>query len=410
MGREKDKLWKYLKTLEDDRILCMFCGRSFAASITRMRYHLAGLKGHDIEICPKVPESVRNEASRASDSSRKTEIVSTSSPKKKSKTSHQPKATGACTKDKSEADTFLLRFLAVNKLPPNASEIPHFRDLLTSVAKVGPGYELPTYSELQSRQILDAKKEIEEYIGKTKKLFTKTGCTLIISMVEINSKLECLNFFVCSPGGWICLEKVRVPEEGTTFHSFKDNVCRIIESLGPKNVVQVILDDSKNSMVCCFTDFKGDNFFSEVIEVIQRKYTWIYLSRCAAGELGEILRCICSDVICIRETIQLAKRIFKYMCKHNSTLKLLRKQQHPRNEEYSCSEKNKIATELFMLNSILQIEKELRALQIPMAPASREGEGLSSENDAAMVVQKAIYSTEFWSNGKKVVQILQPLF
>lgn len=61
-----------------------------------------------------------------------------------------------------------------------------------------------------------------------------------------------------------------------------------------------------------------------------------------------------------------------------------------------------------MLNSILQTE--LPPLQMTMAPASHEGEGLSIENDAAMVVQKAIYSTEFWSNGKKVVQVLQPLF
>ncbi|KDO47501.1 hypothetical protein CISIN_1g0047861mg, partial [Citrus sinensis] len=144
--------------------------------------------------------------------------------------------------------------------------------------------------------------------------------------------------------------------------------------------------------------------------VIQSKYAWIYLSRCATGELVEILLYIRSEVRWIRETIQLAKQIFKYMCKCNSTLQLLRKQLHPGNKEYSCSEKNKIAIEFFILNSILQIEKELQALGIQMAPASCEGEGLSSENDAAMVVQKAIYSTEFWSNGKKVVRVLQPLF
>lgn len=63
-----------------------------------------------------------------------------------------------------------------------------------------------------------------------------------------------------------------------------------------------------------------------------------------------------------------------------------------------------------MLNSILQTEKELQPLQIAMAPAFHEGEWLSSENDTAMVVQKALYSTEFWSNGKKVVQVLQPVF
>ena len=335
MGRGKDKNWEYVEALEDGRLLCKFCRTSYAATITRMRYHLAGVIKRDIEPCPKVPESVRKAVSqeiKPSDSSRKTKTVSTSSPKKKSKTFHQPKVAGACKTDKSKANTSLVRFLVSNKLSLDVSRTPYLGDLLSSVAEVGHGYELPTYSELQSQQILDAKEEIEEYIGKTKKLFTKTGCTLIISKVEINSKPECLNFFVCSPGGWICLEKVRIPEEGMTFHSFKDNVCRIIKELGPKNVVQVILDDPKNCTECCFTDIRGDNFFSEVIEVIQREYAWIYLSRCATGEVWQILLHICSKVRWIRETIQSAKQIFKDRFKHNSTLQLPRKQQHPRNK------------------------------------------------------------------------------
>lgn len=408
MVRVKDKIWEYIEVLEDDRLLCKFCRTSYAAGITRMRYHFAGLKRHDIEPCPKVPESVRNAVSQeiqASDRSRKTKIVSTSSPKQKSKTFHQPKVAGARKTDKSKFITSLGRFLDSNKLTVDA---PYLDDLLRSVIEVGHGYELPTDSELQSQKNLDAEKEIEEYIGKTKKLFTKTGCTLIISEVEINSKLECLNFFVCSPGGWFLLEKVRIPEEGLTFRSFKNNVCRIIKELGPENVVQVILDDPKNCMECCFTDIRGDNFFSEVKEVIQREYAWIYLSRCATSELWQILLHICSKVRWIRETIQSAKQIFKDKFEHNNTLQLPRKQQHPRNKEYSCREKYKIAIEFSILNSILQTEQELQPLPITMAPASHKGEGLSSENDAAMFVQK--YSTEFWSNGKKVVQVLQPVF
>ncbi|KAL9426401.1 hypothetical protein AB3S75_033225 [Citrus x aurantiifolia] len=240
MGREKDKLWEYVKPLEDGRISCLFCERHFAGGITRVRYHLAGLKGHDIEPCLKVPERVRNAASQeiqASDNSRKTKIVSTSSPRKKSKTFHPPKVAGVCKKDKSKVNTSLVRFLVSNNLSLDVSTLPYLGDLLSNVAEVGHGYELPTYSELQSQKNLDAEKEIEEYIGKTKKLFTKTGCTLIISGVEINSKLECLNFFVRSPGGWFLIEKVRIPEEGMTFRSFKNNVCRIIKELGPENVV-----------------------------------------------------------------------------------------------------------------------------------------------------------------------------
>lgn len=114
MVRVKDKIWEYIEVLEDDRLLCKFCRTSYAAGITRMRYHFAGLKRHDIEPCPKVPESVRNAVSQeiqASDRSRKTKIVSTSSPKQKSKTFHQPKVAGARKTDKSKFITSLGRFL-----------------------------------------------------------------------------------------------------------------------------------------------------------------------------------------------------------------------------------------------------------------------------------------------------------
>lgn len=390
MGRHKDELWKHVKALDGNRFSCNYCGMSISGGITRIRFHLSGHKGHDIKTCLNVPAHVQKEASQqiqASNNGRENENISTSAPKKKTKRSHQPEVAGACKKDKSEVDKLLAKFLDSNYLSLDVSEIPHLRDLLVHVAEFGPSYELPTYSDL--RPLLN-NKEIEEYIGRTKKLLNKTGCTLIISKVETNLKLGSLNFFICSPGGWMCLEKVSVSEKGMTFCCFTDNVCRIIESLGPDNVVQVILDDSKDRMVCCFTDFTGDNFFPEVMKVIQRKYAWIYLSRCANGELVVTLQRICLEVSLIHETLQSAKVIFKHVREHHSTL-LLRKEQHPRNREYSCSELNEIAIEFFMLNSILQIENGLQALQTPMAP-------------------EAIYSTEFWRNGKKVVQVLQPLF
>ena len=35
---------------------CLHCGQSFTKSVTKMRYHLSGLRGHDIKVCQKVPD------------------------------------------------------------------------------------------------------------------------------------------------------------------------------------------------------------------------------------------------------------------------------------------------------------------------------------------------------------------
>ncbi|XP_050257746.1 uncharacterized protein LOC126702924 [Quercus robur] len=42
---------------------CKFCECIFARGATRIKYHLVGAKGHDINICKKVPKEVQEEAS-----------------------------------------------------------------------------------------------------------------------------------------------------------------------------------------------------------------------------------------------------------------------------------------------------------------------------------------------------------
>ena len=61
MVRKKDRFWEYAKDL-NGRFKCKFCERKFAGGATRIKCHLAGVKGHDIDICTKVSKEVQEEA------------------------------------------------------------------------------------------------------------------------------------------------------------------------------------------------------------------------------------------------------------------------------------------------------------------------------------------------------------
>ena len=61
MGRKKDQCWEHAEDL-NGRFKCKFCERDFAGGATRIRRHLAGVKGHDIDICTKVSKEVQEEA------------------------------------------------------------------------------------------------------------------------------------------------------------------------------------------------------------------------------------------------------------------------------------------------------------------------------------------------------------
>ena len=79
MGRKKDQIWMHVEQLNDNCFKCTFCERVFSGGATRIKYHLAGDKGHNIEICTKVPEEVLEEASLTiSKPNKKLKVASTS--------------------------------------------------------------------------------------------------------------------------------------------------------------------------------------------------------------------------------------------------------------------------------------------------------------------------------------------
>lgn len=139
-----------------------------------------------------------------------------------------------------------------------------------------------------------------------------------------------------------------------SFHHFIDSICSTIESLGPEHIVQLILDDSDDSMVDHSAEFRG-HFFNAVVEMIILKHPWIHPSKCADGELGALLLLIYLYVPWIHKTTQLCKIDIQIFVKHY--IALLPRKKHTRTKEYNRGGLAKIAIELFMLNSILEAEK-----------------------------------------------------
>ncbi|KAG5223378.1 disease resistance protein [Salix suchowensis] len=56
--------WNHVEKMDDGRKGCKYCGRLFPkdTSIWRIKFHLAGVKGHGVKICGKVPQDVQDAA------------------------------------------------------------------------------------------------------------------------------------------------------------------------------------------------------------------------------------------------------------------------------------------------------------------------------------------------------------
>ena len=59
MVRKRDSFWENAEDLKNGRFLCKFCQKDFAGGISRIKSHLSGIKGRDVEICLQVPVDVQ---------------------------------------------------------------------------------------------------------------------------------------------------------------------------------------------------------------------------------------------------------------------------------------------------------------------------------------------------------------
>jgi hypothetical protein len=71
MSRPNDPFWEYVEKMDGGGVgmTCTFCGHCFSqgTSVTRIKLHLAGVKGRGVKICENVPEEVRDAACEAID-------------------------------------------------------------------------------------------------------------------------------------------------------------------------------------------------------------------------------------------------------------------------------------------------------------------------------------------------------
>nr|XP_034925326.1 probable disease resistance protein At4g27220 [Populus alba] len=69
MVRSADPFWNDVEDMNNDRMKCRFCGHLFSrkTSISRIKWHLSGLKRRGVKICENVPKEVQDAARAAID-------------------------------------------------------------------------------------------------------------------------------------------------------------------------------------------------------------------------------------------------------------------------------------------------------------------------------------------------------
>ena len=164
-----------------------------------------------------------------------------------------------------------------------------------------------------------------------------------------NCKELLLDMYAFTPIGVVYIKTLRPSGMNVVkFLHFETTLSSIMEFIESTNVVQFIIDDNND-------EFKPPK------DMCCRKYPWIYWTRCATFGV-EFLWEAMYHIPFVRCTIEVAKWIVLYIYKYKA--RVLLKGVHKKGDF--------IASNVFNLMSLLEVESELQTLQLSIRTLSNE--------------------------------------
>eukprot|EP00253_Pinus_taeda_P002247 PITA_02247 len=240
MPKALDPFWEYGTSNGGSRanLSCKLCGATMTGGVTRLKYHLAKLPGHDVGLCTvssaelvrkaleaieekdrKKEEAERNKVERAGRSfgisspdfgvedigfgpsgrgsgfgpsgrGSTTGTPSHGTPSVSARSSFFVPRTGPGAqpgikslykkKEKQEADRLMGRVIFWSDLPLTITKTnPYWQPMCDAIAVVGPGYKSATYEELRGPILQAEKQDINSRLAELKKTWEATGCTVM---------------------------------------------------------------------------------------------------------------------------------------------------------------------------------------------------------------------------------------
>jgi hypothetical protein len=177
-----------------------------------------------------------------------------------------------------------------------------------------------------------------------------------------------------------------------------DKLISVIESVGPKNVVQVITDNAANC--------KGAGL------IIEQKYDHIFWTPCVVHTLNLALKNICdanandaenAGLMWIKETVEAAFMIKNYIMNHGMRQSMF--------NEYSklkflAVADTRFASHVIMLKRFLVLKESL----VLMVVGDKWSTYREDDFDKARSVKEKLLDDFWWDNVKYIVDFTEPIY
>ncbi|XP_054788931.1 uncharacterized protein LOC129294532 [Prosopis cineraria] len=353
---KKDPAWAHVALRKEGNknvYTCLYCALSYkGGGINRLKHHLTGVSGNVVS-CSKVSFDVRHQMQELLKSGKKRKLVDVQADMKEHVSNVNAPNVPAPSKSIPESS-------ASKKKPPtmpvenyftpkttlgSQPDCPFFQKAVDAIASIGLGFKGLTTYEFRVNLLNDWKKE------------------LFMKFVDASDLVK---------------------DAKTSFSLFSE----VIEWVGPKNVVHVVIDNAANYIACG--------------KLIKEKYKSIYWSPCAAHCLNLTLK----DIASMSHVSQLttkASKITVFVYNHMVFLSWLRKRKGWK--EIMHPGATRFATTFIILHSIYMQKHDLQALITDKHFMDHK----LSRTEAGIIVSAIILDNRFWNECLEVVKIVSPL-
>ncbi|KAI3842174.1 hypothetical protein MKW92_013889 [Papaver armeniacum] len=413
------------------RLRCNYCGKEITRPY-RLKNHLAGIR-EQVLPCDEVPEKVRKQMKNdimrrrnadANTSSKdpckqKGNLHESSHPSLSKKRKHCATFESGL-KDKDEKAQSLIdpkqlnardagkiekvaedsssrqiqrcigRFFFENGIDFSAANSPYFQKMVRALIGCrSVVYKVPSCDDLKGWILQEELKASQEHVREIVHSWGSTGCSILLDGWTDGKGRDLINFVVDSPKGPIFMKSADVSDTLGDVDAMIALLTGVIEEVGVQNVVQIVSYTTLGSV-----DVAGKK--------LTEKYRTISWTVCASHCIGLIL-----DKIGMldpwRGVLGKAKDISKFICSHETVLKLTRK--HTFGLDIVSSRRIKSLTPFLMLEGIESQKKNLKNM---FCSLEWKSSNLASTPDG-MCVADLVTGESFWTEAQMLLKGSIPL-
>ena len=286
MPKALDPFWEWgspIDPVNRQILTCNLCGKRMTGGISRLKYHLAQIAGHDVGPCKETTpeiiakatqaiegtglrkqykEAVRNQLASRSGSAAGVGASGTSPDTDTHSTQHSTSpfmVSSRCNpggqpsirsmvkvKEKADAHKLIGRCLLWSAIPFNFAKNPFYVQMFEAAALVGGGFKPPTYEELRGPILQDEKTDCTRRLEELQRSWDLTGCSVMSDGWTDMRGRTLLNFLVHCPRGTMFMRSVDASAHVKDAALLCGLLDEFIQEIGPQHVVQLITDNAAN--------------------------------------------------------------------------------------------------------------------------------------------------------------------